>query len=334
MIRFTSVAFVLLLTTQVVDAASVERDLSITLTVDGSQNWQNAQQWSKATTQQRYELATRLHSDGRLYHDNLLDPNQEQRVRIKTEYYTYRGLLELRQEFGGKLPTYADVEHRISGDNPEVLQARAQCVDAADCPNAVAERFAAINALQSNTPAELEAFIATYDEPGGRYLYFSGIDGCTNRIKLSHRSHFEGVQAFDRDKKKLQPFTLDWSGEGAGNASDQHSLCERYVVTVDTSNGDISVENVYLPVPRGSVVHSVGGVRDARDADLPAPSEVMRWANDRLRKAPDHGNVNASLHLTQPLDGNATVLGLFDGNAKVELTWSFTKAAAPKSPVK
>lgn len=323
-----SIAFLLLATTLPAFAAPIERELSLTLSVDGSQSWRNGKQWSKSTTQQRYEISTRLVSDGRLYVDNLLDADRERRMRIKSEFYTYRGLVELKREFAGRLPSYAEVSHRVSGESAEVLQARARCVDAADCPSVVAERFSAITALQHNTPAELDDFIASYDEPGGRYMVFSGSAGCANRMRLTQRSHFAGEQAYDRDKKKLQAFTLDWTADSQGNAVDQRNLCERYVAVIDTASGQLHLENAYMPLLRGKVVQVIAGVSRQSEADLPVPYEVMRWVNEHLAQAAESGRRNTTLRLTRPLDGNATVLGEFDGSAQVDLSWSFKKLVA------
>jgi hypothetical protein len=300
----------------------LERQLEIKLDVDATQNWRNQQQWSRASTQQHYQLRTRLRSDGRLYHENLLEPDLQQRVRIKSEYYTYQGLLQLRRDNGGQLPDAAQAAHGFGG---QALQQHHDCVDAADCPNAVAERYAAISALQNNTLAELEEFIATYDQAGGTYRYFFGYAGCPNRMRLQHRAHFEGEQAYDRDKKKLQPFSLDWTADSNGSADEQARLCQRYVVTLDTGSGAVYLENAFIPSARGAVVSVLSGNSEQRQADLPLPSEVMRWLAEQLDHTPPLLKRSATLHLNRPLDGNATVLGLFDGTAKVDLSWSFTE---------
>lgn len=307
-------------------AAPIERPLTIRLDIDATQNWRNDKQWSRASSQQHYQLSTRLRSDGRLYHDNLLEPDLERRVRIKSEYYTYQGLLQLRRDNGGRLPDAAQAARGFGG---QAIQQHHDCVDAADCPNAVAERYAAISALQNNSLAELEEFIATYDQPGGTYRYFFGYAGCPNQMRLQHRAHFEGEQAYDRDKKKLQPFTLDWSADSRGSADDQARLCQHYVATVDSRDGSVYLETAFVPSAHGQIVSVLSGAREQREADLPLPSEAMRWLADQLAHTPPQLKRSATLRLDRPLDGNATVLGLFDGSARVQLEWAFVETKAP-----
>lgn len=46
---------------------------------------------------------------------------------------------------------------------------------------------------------------------------------------------------------------------------------------------------------------------------------MMEWANRLLRKGSQQGRHEAALPVTLLLDGNATVLGAFEGIAKVSL---------------
>lgn len=305
----------------------IERNLRYTLDVDAQQQWRNDKQWSQSTSRQRYEIATRLRSDGRLYADNLLDPDTSLRTRIKSEFYIYQGLLKLKREYGGRLPSLAELGTKTPAPPP---QADGRCMEALSCGNETAERYAALTAMQHNTTEELEAFLASYDEPGGRYRYFYGYAGCPNQLKLTHTAHFEGEQAFDREKKKLQPFTLVWNADSRGNAVEQRSLCEHYVVVIDEQTQTLFVENLFIPSARGSSVLTVSGKSESREADLPVPSEVLVWTQEQIGRSPvtKEGRVSrqTSLRINRPLDGNATVLGAFDGTAKVKLDWVFEPA--------
>ena len=301
----------------------IERNLRYTLDVDAQQQWRNDKQWSKSTSRQRYEIATRLRSDGRLYADNLLDPDTEQRTRIKSEYYIYQGLLRLKSEYGGRLPSLAELGGKAPTKPP---QADGRCMEALSCGNETAERYAALTAMQHNSAEELEAFVASYDEPGGRYRYFRGYPACPNQIKLTHTAHFEGEQAFDREKKKLQPFSLDWTADSRGNAIEQRALCEHYVVVVDEQTQTVFVENLFIPSARGTSVLTISGKSESREADLPVPSEVLAWTQEQIGRSRDRLSQQASLRITRPLDGNATVLGAFDGTAKVKIDWVFEAA--------
>jgi hypothetical protein len=81
-------------------AAPVQRTLELRLTIDATQDWRNDPQWGMASSQQSYSLASQLRSDGRLYTQNLLDPDPPRRMQIKMDWYLYQGLLELKAENG------------------------------------------------------------------------------------------------------------------------------------------------------------------------------------------------------------------------------------------
>lgn len=305
-------------------AAPRERSLDIVVTVDGSQAWRNELQWSRATTQQRYELHTRLRSEGRQYAENLLEPDLQQRMKIKTDYYTYQGLLQLKQQNGGRLPEAATLSADLAN---RIQDERSRCLQTGQCEADTVERAAAIQALLHNSIEDLEAFIAYYDNPGGRYLYFFGYPDCPNRMRLQNVSHIEGERAYDRDKKKLAAFKLDLFADSAGSAADQRSLCRRYVATVDVGSGDFYLENAFIPSPLGSSRAAPAAAAQATQRELPIPYEVLSWVGEVLRYAPDRGERRATLKLTLPLDGDSTGLGSIDGSAAVSLSWSFKDAA-------
>jgi hypothetical protein len=203
MIRTASLLVGLLLSLGAVAESDTLYELRMLITVDAKQSWRADAQWSEANTQQRYELTTRLRSDGRLYTDNLLEPDTERRMRIKAEYYTYKGLVRLIDDNGGQLPDLAAATQSMLHDS---MGQHRDCMDAADCPSEVAERFAALSALQSNTREDLLAFIRSFDDPEARYRYLLGYAGCPNKLSLQSTAHIEGMQARDRDHKKIKPF--------------------------------------------------------------------------------------------------------------------------------
>lgn len=281
------------------------RELRLDLRVEAEQSWRNPPQWSKASSQQHYEIVTQLRSDGRLYVRNLLDPDLRTRTRIKTDYYTYQGLLQLKQEFGGRLPAAAELP---SDDGMRTLSGSP-------------ERFAAIAAVQDNSPEDLEAFIRSYDDAAdGRWLYFLGYPDCPSRVEVRYRAHIAGEQAYDRNKKDSRPFAVDREADRVVQG-ELDTLCKRYVTTVDTVTGELYVENAYFPAAAGTSVRT--GVRAERREDRFLPlHEVMEWVNGLLRKGPPQGRHEAELLITLPLDGNSTVLGTFQGTAKVSVEWA------------
>lgn len=300
-------------------AAPLERKLSLNLTVDATQDWRNELQWSKAQSQQRYQIVTHLRSDGRLYAENLLDPDVPKRIKIKNDYYTYQGLLELRQEFGGRLPKPDQVQSVISAES--LAGGDSTCIPGVSCTSMSPERFAAIAVLQQTPSDQLERFMQSYEKPGGRWLYFMGYAGCANQLDLRYQAHYAGERAFDRRRKNLKPFEMDWKAATQGTEDEQRGLCKRYVVTVDTKTNDVYFENVYLPAPVGISERKGAGGDERREIEMSPPSEVASWVNDLLLKTTASGSRQQDIRITLPLDGNSTVLGSFDGTAKVSFSW-------------
>lgn len=309
------------------DAAgsTLERELRLTLQVDGQQTWKNELQWSRGRTTQRYELSTRLRSDGRRFADNLLDPELQRRLDIKQQYLALRGLEKLRARHGGHLPDAA----ALAADGTSDAEARACMAHDGDedCATALAERVAALTALRQNSIADLEAFLDEARQPDGRYLYFFGFEGCPGRIRVRISGHQEGMRAFDRHKKNLVPVSFDMQADGEGTAAEQRSLCRRYVATLDTQSGDFFLENAYVPSAMGRIVRTVDGTATSGEGSLPLATQALDWMSERLRRTRASGSDEQVFRFTRPLDGDATVLGDFDGTLKARLQWSFEPAA-------
>ncbi len=320
--------FALLLVGGLAQAASLERTLNLKITIAGTQNWRNVLQSSQATTTQDYTLSTSLRSDGIRYADNLLDPDVTHRLEVKQDYLTRQGLLRLKQENGGKLPT-TPVDLKAFTDR--VQQAGTPCREESDCDWAVAERYAALSALQNNSVQTLEEFLQPpVNADGSGYYYFFGYGGCSNRMHLVNHTHIAGRRAYERDRKQLQPFVLDRSADSTGSATEQASLCRRYTITIDAKTGALFVENTYLPEAHGTTVKSLSGRTESSETDMPVPAEVISWVTQTLRQAKSvSGSTATQLHITAPLDGDSTVLGEFNGVLEVHLDWSFLAATAP-----
>ena len=313
-------------------AATIERQFKMTVTADGTQTWKNALQWSKGSTAQRYEIDTHLRSDGVLYADNLLDPDPQKRVAIKAEYLTLRGLRSLKLENGGKLPGNAkQLDDFATNAQAAVLSCRGD----QDCSNVIAERFAAIAALQENSVEELEAYLEENEVPiNGRFLYFFGYTACPTRLRLSYRSEVEGAQAFDKKKENLIPFRTKRNADMPGSAAEQASICKRYTATIDTKTGGMSIENAYIPSAVGITVSAMGDITNRKEESLPVPVQVLDWVSAQLRQAQDTGSKVETFRFTRPMDGNASLLGDFDGELKATLSWSFKQAQVVPSQKK
>ena len=311
-------------------AAALERQLQIELSVDGQQEWHNGQQSSKGSTRQHYSIRTRLRSDGKLQGANLLDLDLDRRLAIKQEYMRRKGLEEAKRAGGGQLQL-----PRTDAERQQVSQLAQldmyNCNGDPDCMSAVVERYSAVFATAPSAdgkPAGSTAGAALLDQPG-RYLFFFGYDGCPNQMEAALETRVEGQIAFDRAGRNLVPFVLERRGQSSGDVADRRSLCRRYSAVVDTQDHRLYLDNVYLPSAHGISVRTLHGSPQQREEDLAPLGEALEWASQILRQADESGSASGTFELRTPLDGNATVGGLFNGPGKVTMKWSFLPVPSP-----
>lgn len=310
-------------------AAELDRQLEIELSVEGQQDWHNGQQWSKGGTTQHYKVSTRLRSDGKLQGANLLDLDFDRRLAIKQEYLRRKGLEEAKRAGGGQVQIPRTDAERAQASQQAQLDMY-KCNGDPDCMSAVVQRYSAVFATAPSAdgkPAGSEAGAALLDQPG-RYLFFFGYDACPSRMEATLATHVEGQIAFDRAGKNLVPFSVARQGQSSGNAADRKFLCRRYTAVVDTQEHRFYLDNVYLPSAHGTTVRTVHGSAQQHEEDLAPMGEALEWASQTLRQADESGSASATLALQSPLDGNATVGGLFSGPGKVTMTWSFLPVSA------
>lgn len=293
-------------------AAPVERTLKIELEIEGRQDWRNALQWSKATTEQRYDFSTGLRSDGVLYGANLLEPDTDLRLAIKTEYLRQQGLKSLQAS--GIDPSSPDLQRLISARmQQEVFACKGKTV----CMGEVNMKYATIMA------AAVEPDNSALFEGPPRYRFYFGYPGCPNTIRAVHSTSVEGETAYGRKKDKLHPYQLQMRGDSNGSQLNQESLCTFYTVVEDTVDEQLYVENVNVPTATGTIARTEFGDTSRRESELPIPTVALEWVSATLRQTDPSGQAQATLPLNLPLDGNSTVMGDFTGEAKAELAWSW-----------
>lgn len=305
-------------------AAQLERQLQIELHVEGQQEWRNGQQSSQGSTSQHYSIRTRLRSDGKLQGGNLLDLDFDRRLAIKQEYMRRKGLEEAKRAGGGevKIPRN-DAERQQLSEQAQLDMYK--CNGDPDCMSAVVQRYSAVFASVPSAdgkPAGSAAGAQLLDQPG-RYLFFFGYDGCPNQMEAALETHVAGQIAFDRAGRNLVPFTLERRGQSSGDAADRKWLCRRYTAVVDAQEHRLYLDNVYLPSAHGVSVRTLHGSPQQREEDLAPLGEALEWASQTLRQADESGSASGELVLRAPLDGNATVGGLFSGPGRVTMKWSF-----------
>ena len=293
-------------------AAPVDRQLEIKISVSGTQDWRNALQWSKATTQQRYEFTTTLRSDGRLEGANLLDPDTAIRLAIKTEYLRREGSRKLRA--AGIDPQSPELMKDLSD---RAQKASFNCKGDPVCISDTGLKFAEMMA------AAVEPDNSVLFEGEPRYQFFFGFPDCTNTIRAVNQYEAQGETAYGRKKDKVFPYALSWSGDWAGSELDQQSLCTYFTVVLDTKDQKMYVENVHIPEAHGKLTRTEFEKTQTKESDLPMPAPLQGWVNETLRHSTLQGETRAVLPLNLPLDGNSTVMGDFTGELNVLLKWSF-----------
>lgn len=298
-------------------AASIDRELKITVDIDGQQSWRNALQWSKAKTVQKYEWSTVVRSDGKLEGANLVDLDLDRRLAIKTEYLRRKGVQMLRA--AGLDPASPDVQKNISDRMQKDIFA---CEGEPVCMSEIGTKYSML--MAAATEPDNSAIFA--GEP--RYQFFFGYPGCANRIHVVQATDTLGETGYGRNKDKIFPYALKVNADFPGTETDRKSMCSYFTGVIDTKEQKLYWDNIYIPTARGNMVRTEFGKTSTTDGDVAMPQEVMNWVNATLRVAPPTGTASTDVPLNSPLDGNSTVLGTFDGMVKVKMSWSFNPAAA------
>ena len=288
------------------------RTFKMNVTLDGKQNWKKEPQFYDATSQQSFQLSTQLQSNGKLYAPNLLHTDTNTRLAIKTEYLRMQGLKKI--EAAGIDPNSPSLQQDLSRG---MQKASFDCKGDIVCMGRVNNHYAMMMA------AAVEPDNSQLFEGEPRYLYFEPFSGCENSIQASIRIDAEGETTYG-DKEETWPFTQTMEGSTQGNKNEQESLCDFFLVVVDTLDDKMFVENVYFPGMKGKVQRTEFEKTHSLDEEIPMAAGLQDWVNQTLRgPVALEGQDSAKLSLTLPLDGDATVLGKFTGVGKTELEWSF-----------
>ena len=305
-------------------AAPVDRKLTVNITIDGQQDWKNVLQWSKATTTQSYDFSTTLRSDGRLFAPNLLDPDVNTRMAVKTEYLRQQGLARMKAM--GVDPKSPNLMQDLSS---KAQLANFNCKGDSVCLSSTGNAFAELMA------AAVEPDNSGLFEGDLRYQYFFGYPTCANTVHAKHEYKAAGETAYGRNKDHIFPYSLSYSGDSTGTPDEKKSMCTFFTVVVDTIENKMYVENVYIPASHGKIVRDeFEKTRIEDNGELPIPGPLQGFVNEQMRHSNFIGEADTVLKLNLPLDGNATVLGDWTGDAKTHLKWAWTDVAGkPVGPV-
>ncbi|MGQ0699626.1 MAG: hypothetical protein ACT4PZ_15460 [Panacagrimonas sp.] len=309
-----------------------EREFHFVATVEATQTWKKndpehpGDQWSKGSTKQRYELTTRLRSDGKLEVRNLLDPDITARMEAKTIYLARQAKKMLEkpgQTF--KLPKTEQEKTTFMQDMQLDLRS---CNGEPTCRQDKELYYAAILAAMEYPEAMEE------DTVPGRYLYFLPYKGCPESSRVTLTIAIDGAR-YNKDAEKIVPFSERHDADTV-NASDGRTLCAHMAAVIDTQDSAKPMwqETVFVPRPEGMTVYTENDHTSREQQPQPVLTAVIDWMGHTLRHAPAGGEASATLPLALPLNQNATWLGLWTGSAHVHMRWSFkevpaTPASAP-----
>ena len=312
---------------------AIEREFRFVVNVEAEQDWEKndpeypGRQWSKATSKQRYEVTTRLRSDGALEVRNLLDPNLDARLEAKTIGLARQAMKDFAargQPF--KAPkTDAEMQAFNRGIQAETFKCKGDAV----CLQETNLRYAAILAAMQY-PEALEP-----DTEPGRYQYFTAYKGCPEKSRITLELQIDGVR-YNKTSDKFVKFSERHQADTV-DASDGLPLCRHYTAVIDTQDAakPMQQENVFVPRPEGITEFTENGHTSRTPEPQPIPGAVMEWMDRTLRHAASSGKASAVLPLTLSLNGNSTWLGLWVGKAKVDMEWSFDVVPpTPTAPIK
>lgn len=314
-----------------VNAAPIEREFRYLVTIEAQQQWKKndpkypGEQSSTGTSTQRYELRTRLRSDGQLQVRNLLDPDLDTRLEAKIIYLARRAKKVL-EERGEKFELPKTPEEREAFTrkwNARLMACQAEPTCYAETQLQYASLMAAID-----YPEALEE-----DTVPGRYLYFEPFRGCAEASRITLEMAIDGVR-YNKDVDKFIPFQERRSADNV-NPSDGLALCMHFMAVIDTEDAERPMyqETIFVPRPVGITRYTENKHTSTEEQPQPIITAAVDWMGNELRHAPASGTRTVELPLPLPLNQNATWLGKWTGTAKVKMEWSFDEvpltASAP-----
>ena len=305
----------------VAEPAPLERELHFIVTVDAEQSWSKddpkhpGHQWSKATSRQRWEVRTRLRSDGKLQVRDLLDPDLNARMEAKTIFLARQAKALFEQ--AGKPFKVPRNEAEKSALMQQMQEQIMGCKADEMCTHDLTLEYSALMAA-IEFPEALEE-----DTVPGQYLYFLPFKGCTDESRVTIGMSIDG-ERYNKDVEHLVTFSERRSADTV-NASDGLALCDHFAAVIDTKDPKKLVrhETIFVPRPEGVTEYTEREHTSHKQEPQPLIGAALNWVNDTLRHAPESGTVSATLPLPMSLNGNSTWLGLWQGTAKVSLQWTF-----------
>lgn len=327
-----SLALIGLASWSAAQGAPIERELHVVATVEATQDWKKndpkypGDQWSKGSTTQRYEITTRLRSDGVLEVRNLLDPDIKVRLEAKTIHLARQAKKQF--EASGKPFILPKTPEERSAFTRRMNEDLLTCNGEAVCSYEKQMQYAALMAA-IDYPEALEE-----EDVPGQYLYFLPFKGCPQKSRVTLSMSIDGVR-YNKDADKFVPFKERRSADTV-DASLGRSMCSHLLAVIDTKDKEKPMyqETVLIPRPVGITEYTENNHTSREEQPQPMPTDVLDWMTDVLRHAKSEGTLSTTMPLVLPLNANATWLGLWTGNAKVTMQWSFREVPLTPTPAK
>lgn len=310
----------------------IERELHFIVTVEAEQTWAKddpqhpGHQWSKAVAHQRWEVRTRLRSDGKLEVRDLLDPDTDARMEAKTIFLARQAKARIEQSgHPFKVPKTDAEKNTLMQTMQEQIFA---CKGDELCNHDLSIQYAALMAAIEH-PEALED-----DTVPGQYLYFLPYKGCPEESRVTLDLAIDG-ERYNKDAGHIVQFSERRSADTV-NASDGIALCEHFTAVIDTGDAQrrMRQETIFVPRPVGVTEYTERGHTSHTEEPQPLVGAALNWVNDTLRHATQSGSASAAVPVPMSLNGNSTWLGLWQGTARVNVQWSFAEVPAARPPAK
>lgn len=300
------------------------RILKIDVRVEGSEGWQHAGSYEKATISEHFFLVTTLQSGEGLDVMNVLDPDSVQKEQDKSLRQVAEGKkIEARNKAlaATNKPNPA-MEQQV---NQAIMQAYTKCKGDENCIKAAV--------MQSNpglltpppgatmTPGAQNLPAAQEEEGKAIYRQWFGYEGCPGKFKAMRNDTSTGAIA---DVGGARPRTREIKFDVA---QAKPSLCISYPrAVVNEEAGKLFLQEFAFPsVP---AKQNVTGAPSNQENAVTVPPEIVAWMSKTLKGVPVSGTKSETISLRKPIivfpQENS-----YRGSVKITATWSFTEDYKP-----
>ncbi|HKY89982.1 MAG TPA: hypothetical protein VJM11_03045 [Nevskiaceae bacterium] len=305
-------------------SAAGERELVVTVVVEGAKSWRDGQDWDKTTISERYEVKTRVRALGDLTSTNTLDPAFAKQ-QLATAAAVQRRVEKAQGAPGVAVPKTPQEQQAFAA---QMQKEQAACGRDTACLMKLSQKYAPVltaMSLQASTGAvsgaEVDAAEAALDtEAPAIFQNYGGYDGCPTTARFTVDDRSEGAY---EDVGGSVPYTIRRVADDPGNPTALKLLCLSATSVYDTRSKELWLQTLPWFGPRGSYIHTERGRTDKTEEDVPVEKAAFEWAASVLKRAKESGTASKVLPLAISDPSNAKARGTFEGQVRVTLTWAF-----------